>query len=78
MEEERIELRARERERASLCRHHSPWTFPSGRPWRADCLCFGCPAASVFFDDPDGNLLEYIFVLPNPPRPELGSRTGSE
>lgn len=30
------------------------------------------PAASVFFDDPDGNLLEYISMLPDPPRPELG------
>jgi|SRR5208283_1565090 len=30
------------------------------------------PAASVFFDDPDGNLLEYISMLPEPPRPELG------
>ena len=26
------------------------------------------PAASVFFDDPDGNLLEYISMLPDPPR----------
>jgi lactoylglutathione lyase len=30
------------------------------------------PAASVFFEDPDGNLLEYISMLPDPPRPELG------
>jgi lactoylglutathione lyase len=30
------------------------------------------PAASVFFDDPDGNLLEYISMLPDLPRPELG------
>ena len=30
------------------------------------------PAASVFFDDPDGNFLEYISMLPDPPRPELG------
>ncbi len=30
------------------------------------------PAASVFFDDPDGNLLEYISMLPDGPRPELG------
>src|SRR5260370_16061380 len=29
------------------------------------------PAASVFFDDPDGNLLEYISMLPDPRRPEL-------
>jgi len=30
------------------------------------------PAASVFFDDPDGNLLEYIALLEEPPQPELG------
>ncbi len=36
------------------------------------------PAASVFFDDPDGNLLEYISMLPDPPRPELGLVTWSE
>jgi lactoylglutathione lyase len=31
------------------------------------------PAASVFFDDPDGNLLEYICMLADPPRPELAA-----
>jgi catechol 2,3-dioxygenase-like lactoylglutathione lyase family enzyme len=30
------------------------------------------PAASIFFDDPDGHLLEYITTLPGPARPELG------
>lgn len=30
------------------------------------------PAASVYFDDPDGHALEYIAMLPDPPRPELG------
>jgi lactoylglutathione lyase len=29
------------------------------------------PAASVYFDDPDGHSLEYIAVLPNPPRPDM-------
>jgi lactoylglutathione lyase len=36
------------------------------------------PAASVFFDDPDGNFLEYISMLPDPPRPELGVLSWSE
>jgi len=36
------------------------------------------PAASVFFDDPDGNLLEYISMLPEPPMPELGVLSWSE
>ncbi|WP_026871207.1 VOC family protein [Inquilinus limosus] len=30
------------------------------------------PAASVFFDDPDGHSLEFIAGLPEEPRPELG------
>src|SRR5439155_17300246 len=36
------------------------------------------PAASVFFDDPDGNLLEYIAMLDGKPRPELGLLSWSE
>jgi catechol 2,3-dioxygenase-like lactoylglutathione lyase family enzyme len=36
------------------------------------------PAASIIFDDPDGNLLEYIAVLPDPPHPELGIARWSE
>jgi len=36
------------------------------------------PAASVFFEDPDGNLLEYISMLPDSPRPELGLVSWSE
>jgi catechol 2,3-dioxygenase-like lactoylglutathione lyase family enzyme len=30
------------------------------------------PAASVYFDDPDGHLLELLAKLPGPARPELG------
>ena len=30
------------------------------------------PAASVYFHDPDGNLLELISMLPEAPRPDLG------
>lgn len=30
------------------------------------------PAVSVYFSDPDGNSLEFIALLPDPPRPELG------
>ena len=29
------------------------------------------PAASVYFDDPDGHSLEYIALLPHRPRPDL-------
>jgi len=30
------------------------------------------PAATLYFDDPDGNQLELIAMLPDKPRPELG------
>jgi len=30
------------------------------------------PAAAVYFHDPDGNLLEFITLLPDGPRPDLG------
>jgi lactoylglutathione lyase len=30
------------------------------------------PAAAVYFHDPDGNLLEYLTMLDEPPRPEVG------
>jgi lactoylglutathione lyase len=32
------------------------------------------PAASVYFDDPDGHSLEYIAILPHPPRPDMPGR----
>ena len=32
------------------------------------------PAASVYFDDPDGHSLEYISILPEAPRPDLPGR----
>jgi lactoylglutathione lyase len=34
-------------------------------------LCW-MPAASVYFDDPDGHSLEFITMLPDRSRPELG------
>ncbi len=30
------------------------------------------PAASLYFQDPDGNLLEFLSMLPDGPRPDLG------
>ena len=36
------------------------------------------PAASLFFTDPDGHLLEYVAMLPEPPRPEVGVVSYSE
>ena len=36
------------------------------------------PAAAVYFRDPDGHLLEYLAMLDEPPRPELGIVRWSE
>jgi lactoylglutathione lyase len=30
------------------------------------------PAASLYFRDPDGNMLELLSMLSDPPQPELG------
>jgi lactoylglutathione lyase len=43
-----------------------------GRPTDQPVLLAWMPAASVFFRDPDGHLLEYIAMLPHEPRPDYG------
>ena len=42
----------------------APTDIPSFFAW--------VPAASIYFDDPDGHLLEYIAMLPGDPNPKLG------
>ena len=43
-----------------------------GRPTDQPVVLAWMPAASIFFRDPDGHLLEYIAMLPDPPQPECG------
>jgi lactoylglutathione lyase len=43
-----------------------------GRPTDEPIVLAWMPAAAVYFRDPDGHLLEYIAMLPDLPRPELG------
>jgi lactoylglutathione lyase len=43
-----------------------------GNPTDEPVVFAWMPAASVFFRDPDGHLLEYIAMLPHEPQPELG------
>lgn len=43
-----------------------------GRPTEQPIVFAWMPAASVFFRDPDGHLLEYITVLTEEPRPQHG------
>jgi lactoylglutathione lyase len=43
-----------------------------GQPTDQPVVLAWMPAASVFFHDRDGHLLEYIAMLPHEPRPEQG------
>jgi lactoylglutathione lyase len=44
----------------------------SGNPTDEPVVLAWMPAASLYFHDPDGNLLEFLAMLPGPPRPDLG------
>ena len=43
-----------------------------GEPTEEPVVLGWMPAASVYFRDPDGNLLEYLCMLPDAPQPGLG------
>jgi lactoylglutathione lyase len=42
------------------------------RPTSEPSVIAWIPAASVFFEDPDGHLLEYVALLPQEPQPQAG------
>lgn len=44
----------------------------SGNPTDEPVVLAWMPAASLYFNDPDGNLLEYLSMLPESPEPALG------
>lgn len=48
------------------------------QPTREPVVLAWMPAASLYFTDPDGNLLEYLAMLDSPARPELGVVPWSE
>jgi lactoylglutathione lyase len=50
----------------------TPRDSGGGNPIDEPVVLAWMPAASVYFDDPDGHALEYIAMLPDRPRPELG------
>jgi lactoylglutathione lyase len=50
--------------------HGNPTVEPSVIAWM--------PAASIFFRDLDGNLLEYLAMLPDEPQPTIGISTFSQ
>ena len=43
-----------------------------GAPTEEPVVLAWMPAVSLYFRDPDGNMLELLCMLPDPPRPELG------
>jgi len=49
-----------------------------GLPSNEPVVLAWMPAASIYFNDPDGNLLEFIAMLPDPPKPEAGVVRWSE
>jgi lactoylglutathione lyase len=51
--------------------HVVPLDF-DGQPADEPIVLAWMPAASVYFRDPDGNLLELLSMLPDAPEPELG------
>jgi catechol 2,3-dioxygenase-like lactoylglutathione lyase family enzyme len=53
----------------------TPRDAGGGNPIEEPIVFGWMPAASVYFDDPDGHSLEYIAMLPDAPRPELGVTT---
>jgi lactoylglutathione lyase len=44
----------------------------SGNPTDEPVVLAWMPAASLYFHDPDGNVLEFISMLPDAPEPRLG------
>ena len=53
-------------------------TSGDGTPVDEPIVLAWMPAASVYFDDPDGHSLEFICMLDETPRPELGRVSWSE
>jgi lactoylglutathione lyase len=50
----------------------------AGNPSDEPVVLAWMPAASLYFHDPDGNLLEFLAMLPDRPQPELGVVSWSE
>lgn len=50
----------------------------AGNPADEPVVLAWMPAASLYFHDPDGNLLEFLAMLPDPPQAELGVVSWSE
>jgi lactoylglutathione lyase len=49
-----------------------------GHPTSEPVVLGWMPAVAVYFEDPDGNTLEFLSMLEGPPRPEIGVLPYSE
>jgi lactoylglutathione lyase len=49
----------------------TPLSFSGEQVSEPDVIAW-MPAASLYFEDPDGNLLEYLAMLDEQPKPQLG------
>lgn len=49
-----------------------------GQPTNQPVVLAWMPAVSLYFRDPDGNLLEFLAMLPETPQPDLGVVPWSE
>ena len=49
-----------------------------GQPTDEPSVIGWMPAAAVYFQDPDGHMLEYLSMLDGPPKPDLGIVSWSE
>jgi lactoylglutathione lyase len=49
----------------------------ASRPTKEPVVLAWMPAVTVYFHDPDGNLLEFLAMLPQAPNPDLGVLTWS-
>jgi hypothetical protein len=59
---------------ARICEGGAKWPSYSTATIDEPTVFPWMPAASVYFDDSDGHSLEYIAVLPHPPRPDIQGR----
>jgi lactoylglutathione lyase len=62
-------------------RLHSAGITPldfAGNPTDEPVVLAWMPAVSLYFQDPDGNLLEFLSMLPEAPQPEVGVISWSE
>jgi lactoylglutathione lyase len=67
-----VELADVEASVAALRAHGLMPTDGSGAPLDEPEVISWVPAASVYFQDPDGHSLEFIAMLPDEPKPEMG------